>query len=42
MIFKENSTSVSELILPPITQTKIETSTNSKPQEEKLEKETIR
>ena len=40
MIFKENSTSVSELILPPITQTKIETSTNSKPQEEKLEKET--
>ena len=40
MIFKENSTSVSELILPPITQTKIETSTNSKPQEEKSEKET--
>ena len=29
MIFKENSTSVSELILPPITQTKIETSTET-------------
>ena len=40
MIFQENSTSVNELILPPITQTKVETSSNSKPQEEKSEKET--